>query len=124
MAREEAFELVEQLWNAATAVFASRLTFVEAHPALAARGRATPRYRRRAARARRAVDERWNDVAVVELDDHVARVAAAAAALYRLRGADAVQLASAAVLGSAVVMVSRDEALRRVSLAAGLDVAP
>jgi hypothetical protein len=35
-----------------------------------------------------------------------------------------VHFASAAVLGSAVLMVSRDQRLRDASLAAGLNVAP
>ena len=105
-------------------MFASRLTYVEAHAALAARARASPRARRLLARARREVESRWTDVAVVELDAHVAEVAALAAGQYRLRGADAVHLASAAVLGSGVIMVSRDADLREAALAAGLDVAP
>jgi hypothetical protein len=63
-------------------------------------------------------------VAVVELDEQVAEVAALAARRHRLRGADAVHFASAAVLGSSVLMVSRDAALRRASLAAGISVAP
>lgn len=60
----------------------------------------------------------------MELDEYVAEVAALAAERHRLRGADAVHLASAAVLGSDVIMVSRDTALRDAALAAGLDVAP
>jgi hypothetical protein len=61
---------------------------------------------------------------VVELNELVREVAALAAEQHRLRGAEAVHLASAAVLGSGVTMVTRDCALRRASLAAGLDVAP
>lgn len=105
-------------------MFASRLTYVEAHAALAARARASGRGRRLLARAKREVESRWADVAVVELDSFVAEVAALAAERHRLRGADAVHLASAAVVGSGVVMVSRDAALRDAALAAGLDVAP
>jgi uncharacterized protein len=112
------------MWDAAADVFASRLTYVEAHAALAARAQASARARRLLARARREVESRWTDVAVVELDAHVAEVAALAARQYRLRGADAVHLASAAVLGSGVIMVSRDVDLREAALAAGLDVAP
>jgi len=116
--------VVNDLWESADTVFASRLTYVEVHSALAARARARPRLRRRVAHARADADERWGAVAVVELDEHVCNVAALAARRYRLRGADAVHLASAAVLGSSVLMVSRDEALRRASVEAGLPVAP
>jgi predicted nucleic acid-binding protein len=100
------------------------LTYVETHAALAARARASVRARRALRRARSIVDDRWSEIVVVELDSHVAETAALAAARHALRGADAIHLASAAVLGSPVVMVSRDASLRRASLAVGLDVAP
>ena len=61
---------------------------------------------------------------MVDLDEYVTEVAALAASRHRLRGADAIHLASAAVLGSGVTMVSRDARLRQAALAAGLDVAP
>ncbi|MBA2462977.1 MAG: PIN domain-containing protein [Actinobacteria bacterium] len=123
-AREHAFLTVTHLWDEARDVFASRLTYVEAHAALAARARASLRNRRQLSRARRELDDRWRHVAVVELNEYVAEVAALAAAQHRLRGADAIHFASAAILGSSVTMVSRDSALRRAALAAGLDVAP
>jgi uncharacterized protein len=105
-------------------VFASWLTYVETHAALAARARASVRARRSLRRARRIVDDRWSEVVVVQLDSYVAETAALGAAQHALRGADAIHLASAAVLGSPVVMVSRDAALRRASIAVGLHVAP
>ena len=113
-----------ELWTEAADVFASRLTYIEAQAALAARARASARGRRLLARAKREIESRWADVAVVELDAFVTDVAALAADRHRLRGADAVHLASAAVLGSGVIMVSRDTALREAALEAGLDVAP
>jgi len=123
-AREQGFRTVVHLWDEAAVVFASRLTYIEAHAALAARARASIRGRRQLGRARLEVEERWRDVAVVELDDYVSDVAALAVSRYRLRGADAVHFASAAVLGSGVTMVSRDTELRDAALAAGLNVAP
>jgi uncharacterized protein len=115
---------VDDLWNQASDVFASRLTYVETHAALAARARASVRARPTLHRSRRIVEERWSEVLVVELDVHVAETAALAARQHRLRGAEAIHLASAAVLGTPTVMVSRDEALRRASLAVGLNIAP
>ena len=123
-AQEQSFRTVVQMWDEAAEVFASRLTYVEAHAALAARARASIRGRRQLGRARFEVDDRWRDVAVVELDKLVMDVAILAASRHRLRGADAIHLASAAVLGSGVTMVSRDAQLRQAALAAGLDVAP
>ena len=124
MAQEQTLRAILSLWNEAAVVHASLLTYVETHAALAARGRASARARPQLRRARAELERRWEDVAIVELDDHVAEVAALAARRYGLRGADAVHLASAAVLGSPVTMASRDASLRRASLAAGLDVAP
>lgn len=123
-AQEESFRTVVQLWDEAADVFASRLTYVEAHAALAARARASIRGRRQLGKARLEIEDRWQDVGIVELDEYVTGVAALAASRHRLRGADAIHLASAAVLGSSVVMVSRDVRLREAALAAGLDVAP
>ena len=112
------------MWNEASDVFASWLTYVETHAALAARARASVRARRSLRQARRVVDDRWGEIVVVQLDGYVAETAALGAAQHALRGADAIHLASAAVLGSPVVMVSRDAALRRASVAVGLHVAP
>lgn len=70
------------------------------------------------------LDTRWRNVDVVGFDEVVADVAGLAAEQHRLRGADSVHLASAAVLGSGVTMLSLDDSLRRASLAIGLDVAP
>ncbi|MBA2384274.1 MAG: PIN domain-containing protein [Actinobacteria bacterium] len=122
--RERAHKTIADLWDEAAEVYASRLTYVESRAALAARGRASRRHRRQLAQAKIELEDRWETVAIVELNELVREVAALAAERHRLRGADAVHLASAAVLGSGVTMVTRDGALRRASLAAGLDVAP
>jgi len=122
--REHEFGRVAELWDGASDVFASRLTYVESLAALAARSRASVRGRRQFGRARRDLIERWQDVSVVELNEYVAEVAALAAAQHRLRGADAIHFASAATLGSGITMVSRDLTLRRAALAVGIDVAP
>lgn len=122
--REQAHEVVLELWDEAADVYASRLAYVESRAAIAARGRASRRDRRRLVQAKAHLDDRWERIAVVELDDLVRKVAALASEQHRLRGADAVHLASAAVLGSGVTMVTRDGDLRRASLAVGLRVAP
>lgn len=104
--------------------YASLLTYVETRAAIAARRRTSARTRVRLTRARAELEARWRKVDLVDFDPLVADVAGLAAEQHRLRGADSVHLASAAVLGSGVTMLSLDESLRRASLAVGLDVAP
>jgi len=61
----------------------------------------------------------------IELSAEVERAAGELAARHRLRGADAVHLASALALGSAdVTVASWDERLHVAAAAAGLAVAP
>lgn len=122
--REQGFRPVVELWEGASDVYASRLTYVESLAAVAARSRVSVRGRRQFAAARRNLIERWHDVSVVDLNEYVAEVAGLAAVQHRLRGADAIHFASAAVLGSGITMVTRDLTLRRAALAVGIDVAP
>lgn len=124
IARESTSRELEELMELATSHYASWLTYVETRAALAARRRATVRARARLGGARQELGARWRKVDVVEFDATVADVAGLAAEQHRLRGADAIHLASAAVLGSGVTMLSLDDALREASLAVGLDVAP
>ena len=122
--REDAHEVIASLWDEASEIYASRLTYVETRAAIGAKARAAKRYRRKLDVAKNELETRWEGVEIVELNELVRQVAAVAAETYGLRGADAVHLASAAVLGSGVTMVSRDTNLRAAALAAGLDVAP
>lgn len=122
--REQGFRRVVELWEGASDVYASRLTYIESLAAVAARSRASVRGRRQFSAARRDLVERWRDVSVVDLNEYVAEVAGLAAVQHRLRGADAIHFASAAVLGSGITMVTRDLTLRRAALAVGIDVAP
>jgi hypothetical protein len=104
--------------------YGSLLTYVETRAALAARRRASVRARARLGGARQELEARWRKIDVVDFDPLVADVAGLAAEQHRLRGSDAIHLASAAVLGSGVTMLTLDASLRRASLAVGLDVAP
>ena len=124
LAREAASSELESLMAMSAAQYGSLLTYVEARAALAARRRAFPRARVRLGRARSELEARWRKVDVVDFDPLVADVAGLAAEQHRLHGADAIHLASAAVLGSGVTMLTLDASLRRASLAVGLDVAP
>ncbi|MGI9111976.1 MAG: type II toxin-antitoxin system VapC family toxin [Gaiellaceae bacterium] len=123
LVHEPQWDVLAALLGDAANVNGSRLTYIETRAALAARGRASRRHRRQLTQARDDLERRWERVSIVELDELVREVASLATEQHRLRGADAVHLASAAVLGSEVTMVTRDASLRRASLAAGLDVA-
>jgi len=84
----------------ATVSAISRIGFVECRAALA-RARRERRIRPRdEARAVRALDAAWDQLAVVGLDDALAREAARLAGVHPLRAADAIHLASAGVLAS------------------------
>ena len=62
---------------------------------------------------------------IVEVSEGVARTAGDAAERHALRSHDAIQLASALVLGEpGTVVVTLDARLRRAALASGLAVAP
>ena len=124
LVREPNWQVIADLWDESANAYGSRLCYVETRAALAARGRGSRRHRRQLTQAKAELEERWEVLTVVELSELVREVAALAADQHGLRGSDAVHLASAAVLGSDVTMVTRDSALRRASLAAGLDVAP
>ena len=123
-AREGSHEAIAGLWEGASEIYASRLTYVEARAAIGAKARTARRYRKQLLAAKSELEARWEVVEIVELNELVRQVAGLAADTHRLRGADAVHLASAAVLGSGVTMVSRDARLRAAALAAGIDVAP
>lgn len=89
--REEFLEVLA----GATTVATARLAYVEARAAFA---RAARERRLSAADVRaaaRALDQRWSQLAVVELDDMIAREAASLADARPLRSADAIHLASA-----------------------------
>ncbi|MGH8512870.1 MAG: type II toxin-antitoxin system VapC family toxin [Gammaproteobacteria bacterium] len=84
----------------ATVVATARLAYVETRAAFA---RAARERRLTAAEARsaaRAFDQRWTQLAVFELDDTLAREAAALADAHPLRGADAIHLAAAMSLAA------------------------
>jgi predicted nucleic acid-binding protein len=122
--REEGSELAAALWDARGAAASSILAYPEGRAALAA-----------AHRARRLTDHGYNralaefeaahdELVVVGMDDALARHAGALAADRRLRGYDAVHLASALALGAGTVLIAWDKDLRRAAMGCGCAVAP
>jgi uncharacterized protein len=76
-------------------VATSRIAFVECHAAFA-RGRGEGRLTSgQVSAASKALDQRWQDLLVVELDEALSRTAAELTHAHRLRAGDAIHLASA-----------------------------
>lgn len=101
-----------ELWTLADAVITTRLLYVEA---MAALSRAERTGRITAATVRAAgdgLDRLWPEFQVIELDDALARRAAALAESRALRGYDAVHCAAAGLVDDPdVVAASGDKAL-------------
>jgi predicted nucleic acid-binding protein len=103
----------------------SRLTYVEGRSALAA----ARRLRRLSAagfeNAKDQLEERWQRLTIVALDEWLAAVAGELTEQLRLRAGDAVQLASALSLADPdLVFATWDIELRRVAQQTGLAVVP
>ena len=91
---EQVLDLLSQTGLAAT----SRVSYVECRAALSRALREGRIASRDEQRARRALDQRWANLAVVELDDALGREAGTLTRAHALRAADAIHLASAQVL--------------------------
>ncbi|MGB3685194.1 MAG: type II toxin-antitoxin system VapC family toxin [Ornithinimicrobium sp.] len=117
--------IAAELWNACDAAVSSRLAYPEVCAALAAVGRRHQVTEAEMIAAAQEWEAFWAWVRPVELSAEVGRSAGDMAARHRLRGADAVHLASALALGSADVVVAVwDTRLHAGTVAAGLAVAP
>jgi predicted nucleic acid-binding protein len=113
------------LWNACDAALSSRLAHPEVCAALAAAGRNHDLTEAEASAAASDWELFWASVRPVELSADVEQAAGSLAATHRLRGADAVHLASALALGSTDLTVAVwDERLHAGAVAVGLAVAP
>lgn len=120
--REEGSRVAEELWQASERVVTSGLTYPEARAALSAAIRAGRVRGRGRARARSSLELAWESLGVIDLDGPIGTRAGALAETHRLRGSDAVQLASAMALGGVLATWDRD--LSRAAREAGLAVAP
>jgi predicted nucleic acid-binding protein len=122
---ETGSDVAAALWNACDAALSSRLAYPEVCAALAAAGRNHDLTESEASAAADEWEIFWSSMRPIELSADVERVAGELAVLHRLRGADAVHLASALALGSAEVIVAVwDKRLHSGAAAAGLPVAP
>ena len=112
------------LWSRADRVVSVRLVYPEGRAALAQAhrlGRLTAAQLRQAARA---LDERYEELDLVAIDDELARRAGHLAETHCLRGYDAVHLAGAdRVRDPELVVVAADEALLDAAVAEGIAIA-
>ena len=121
---EDGSELAAELWDKCDAAVSSRLAFPEVRAAIAA---ATRDHRLDSAAHRVAVqlwEQHWAAVRVVEFSEAVSVHAGTLAGDHRLRGADAVHLASALTIGADQVVAVWDARLASAAQRLGLVTVP
>ena len=122
---ETGSDIAAALWNSCDAALSSRLAYPEVCAALAAAGRNHALTEAEIGTAAAEWDMFWASIRPVELSVDVERSAGELATLHRLRGADAVHLASALALDSPHLSVAVwNKRLHAGAAAAGLRVAP
>ena len=122
---EPGSDLAAELWNGCDAALSSRLAYPEVRAALAAAGRSHVLTESEALEAAAEWDRFWASMRPVELTADVEQKSGELASLHRLRGADAVHLASAGALAPGDLIVAVwDRRLHAGVVAVGLSVAP
>ena len=117
--------MAQQLWRTSTRTICSRLLYPEARAALAAAARARRVTTVEHIRARERLEAFWQAIDRLGVRTRLARRAGDLAEVHRLRGYDAVHLASyESIAGDATVLVTFDDDLRDAALALGFPVAP
>lgn len=118
-------DLAAALWDGCDAAVSSRLAYPEVCAALAAARRARRLDADGHARAAALWDDYWAGVRAIGLTAPVAAAAGRLAHVHGLRGADAVHLASAGVLGAAdTVFAVWDRRLHAGAAEVGMRLAP
>ena len=122
---EPGSEIAAGVWDGCDEAVSSRLSYPEVRAALAAAERSRLLTGDSARDAVRLWDGLWSETTPVELTGAVEREAGELAYAHALRGADAVHLASAVVLGDdSVVVAAWDRRLRDGAIGIGLAVVP
>lgn len=122
---EPGSELAAELWDRAQSVVSSQLVYPEARAAAAAAcrgGRITSATLRRAVER---IDELCAELDVIGLDPDLAHTAGELAEAHRLRGYDAVHLATAlSIDADSMLLATWDGDLARAAVVAGRSVSP
>ncbi|MGE0879825.1 MAG: type II toxin-antitoxin system VapC family toxin [Acidimicrobiia bacterium] len=122
---EDGTDLAVELWDGCDAAFSSRIAYPEVRAALAAAARNHDLDPAGLSAAKRAWARYWPAVRPVELTAAVERLAGDLSERHRLRGADAVHLASALSLGDGGLLVATwDRRLGDGVVGAGLALTP
>jgi predicted nucleic acid-binding protein len=108
-----------EIWKAAEAIVCVSTGYVEGRAAIARRVR-----RRFVSRARGLLDDCWEQMQTVTLDDSLIALAARVADTYRLKALDAMHLAAAVQTGRDLTFVSWDDELAASARDAGFATAP
>jgi predicted nucleic acid-binding protein len=112
------------LWNSSNAIVSSRLTYAEARAALAAAHRDGRLSAKSLQRAKQSLNARFDVLDAVEVTEGIVHLAGDLCEKHRLRGYDAVHLASALrVQAPDLVLTTWDADLAKAGRASGLDVA-
>lgn len=121
---EHGSQMAGRLWDAADRVVSVRLVYPEARAVLAQAERLDRVSARDLRRAVRALDSRFEEMNLVEIDDPLAHLAGEKAEDHGLCGYDAVHLAAALrVHDPDVVLIAGDRALVAAAGSEGLAVA-
>lgn len=122
---EPGSDIAAALWDGCDAALASRLAYPEVCAALAAAGRRGDLEADALVSCQQHWDELWPAIRPVEFTSNVEQSAGRLAKVHRLRGADAVHLASALEVRATDLMVAVwDRRLHDGAVAEGLAVAP
>lgn len=120
---EPGSELVAELWGTRLAAASSILFYPEGRAALAGAHRGRRLSGTGYGRAREEFESLQSELVLVGIDGQLARVAGELAEEHKLRGYDAVHLASALALGADITLVTWDEDLKRAAAQLGCAVA-
>lgn len=121
---EEETDRAAAIWDASDLALTSRLAYTEARAALAAARRARRISVAGLEGAKRALEERFEELDVIEVAPEIARSGGDLAEQHGLRGYDAIHLASAlAVEADHLVLITWDRDLARAGRTVGFDLA-
>jgi uncharacterized protein len=121
---EDGSELAADLWVTRHHVASSILAYPEGRSALAAARRAGRLSLSDYDKALEGFEATQTELLLIGIDEPLARHAGDIAEELKLRGYDAVHLASALALGEATTLVTWDNDLGRAAMASGCGVAP
>lgn len=113
-----------ELWGARLAAASSILCYPEGRAALAGAHRGCRLSATGYGRAREEFESLQSELVLVGIDGQLARGAGELAEEHKLRGYDALHLASALALGTDITLVTWDEDLKRAAAQRGCAVAP